>query len=200
MPVMKIKLLTTLCALSIILSGCSSDDNNTTAQQQISFDSIKIQDGFEMQLVAKEPLIVAPVAMDFDNQGRIWAVEMRGYMPDLGGNGEDKAVGRISILDDFDKNGVAQSSKVFLDSLVLPRAVAHVYGGLLYVEPPNLWYVEINGDKPGKRTLVDSMYAVGGYVELQPNGLMTNIDNWIYSANSTSRYRMKDGKWLREPT
>lgn len=200
MPVMKIKLVTTLCALCIMLSGCSSDENKTTAPQQISFDSIKIQDGFEMQLVAKEPLIVAPVAIDFDNQGRIWVVEMRGYMPDLGGNGEDKAVGRISILDDFDKNGVAQSSKVFLDSLVLPRALAHVNGGLLYVEPPNLWYVEINGDKPGKRTLVDSMYAVGGYVELQPNGLMTNIDNWIYSANSTSRYRMKDGKWLREPT
>jgi mono/diheme cytochrome c family protein len=183
----------------LLLIGCSQDKSKNVPET-ISFESYKVEPGFELQLVAKEPLIVAPVAIDFDNQGRIWVVEMRGYMPDLAGIGEDKPVGRISILDDFDENGVARSSKVFLDSLVLPRALACVYGGLLYAEPPNLWFVEINGDKPGNKTLVDSMYAVGGYVELQPNGLMMNIDNWIYSANSTSRYRMKDGKWLREPT
>lgn len=196
---MKIKLLPVLCVLFIIFAGCSSDKTKKISQQTL-FDSYQTEDGFELQLVAKEPLFVAPVAIDFDNEGRIWVVEMRGYMPDLAGTGEEKPVGRISILGDFDENGTARSSKVFLDSLVLPRALAHVYGGLLYAEPPNLWFVEINNDKPGKRTLVDSMYAVGGYVELQPNGLMMNIDNWIYSANSTSRYRMKDGKWLREAT
>ena len=185
---------------SLVMFTSCTPEKIKHPQQNISFENYKVEPGFELQLVAKEPLIVAPVAIDFDNQGRIWVVEMRGYMPDLAGNGEDKPTGRISILEDFDENGIAQTSKVFLDSLVLPRALAHVYGGLLYAEPPNLWFVEIDNDKPGKRTLVDSMYAVGGYVELQPNGLMMNIDNWIYSANSTSRYRMKDGKWLREPT
>jgi hypothetical protein len=184
----------------VVFASCTQEKAKPHEQQTISFDSYEIETGFELQLVAKEPLIAAPVAIDFDNHGRIWVVEMRGYMPDLSGNGEEKPVGRISILEDFDDNGVAQTSKVFLDSLVLPRALAHVYGGLLYAEPPNLWFVEINNDKPGKKTLVDSMYAAGGYVELQPNGLMTNVDNWIYSANSTSRYQMKNGKWLREPT
>jgi mono/diheme cytochrome c family protein len=199
MPAMKINIFPFLYVLCIIFISCSSHQTKKVADT-ISFDSFKVEPGFELQLVAKEPLIVAPVAIDFDNKGRIWVVEMRGYMPDLAGNGEEKPVGRISILEDFDENGIAQTSKVFLDSLVLPRALAHVYGGLLYAEPPNLWFVELDNDKPGKRTLVDSLYAVGGYVELQPNGLMMNIDNWIYSANSTSRYRMKDGKWLREPT
>ncbi|HUQ65413.1 MAG TPA: c-type cytochrome [Flavitalea sp.] len=175
-------------------------DNNDKELNPLAFDSFQVQDGFELQLVAKEPLIAAPVAIDFDNQGRVWVVEMRGYMPDISGNGEEKPTGRISILSDFDKNGIARKSTTFIDSLVLPRALAHVYGGLLYAEPPNLWYVEITNDKPGKRTLVDSMYAVGGYVEMQPNGLMMNLDNWIYSANSTSRYQMKDGKWIRQPT
>ena len=184
----------------VVFASCTQEKAKPHEQQTISFDSYEIETGFELQLVAKEPLIAAPVAIDFDNHGRIWVVEMRGYMPDLSGNGEEKPIGRISILEDFDENGVAQTSKVFLDSLVLPRALAHVYGGLLYAEPPNLWFVEINNDKPGKKTLVDSMYAAGGYVELQPNGLMTNVDNWIYSANSTSRYQMKNGKWLREPT
>lgn len=170
-------------------------------QPLITFDQYKIAKGFEIQLAAAEPLIEAPVAMDFDNQGRMWVVEMRGYMPNLAGTGEDKPNGRITILEGLDKDGRAQNFKVFLDSLILPRAIALVYGGLLYAAPPNLWFVEINNDKPGKRTLVDSIYADEySNPENQANGLMMNIDNWIYSAYSTSRYQLKDGKWIKEPT
>src|SRR3954468_931471 len=125
----------------------------------ISFDTYKIADGFEIQLAASEPLIEAPVAMDFDNEGRMWVVEMRGFMPNLAGTGDNAANGRISILEDLDKDGYAEHSKVFLDSLVLPRAIALVYGGLLYTTPPFLYFVEIKNDKPGKKTLVDSSYA-----------------------------------------
>lgn len=59
--------------------------------------------------------------MDFDNKGRMWVVEMIGYMPNLGGSGEEEPNGRISILEDLDKDGVIDHSKVFLDKLVLPR-------------------------------------------------------------------------------
>ena len=142
--------------ISLVFISCESD---TARKSLISFDNYKIADGFEIQLAASEPLIEAPVAMDFDNKGRIWVVEMHGYMPNFAGTGEDQPNGRISILEDFDKNGRAHHSKVFMDSLVLPRAIALVYGGLLYAAPPNLWFVEINNDKPGKRTLVDSIYA-----------------------------------------
>ncbi len=48
----------------------------------------QIQDGFEVQLVAAEPDIVDPVAITFDEDGAIWAVEMRGYMPTISGEGE----------------------------------------------------------------------------------------------------------------
>ena len=99
----------------------------------------------------------------------------------------------------MDKDGRADHSKVFLDSLVLPRAIAHVYGGLLYAVPPNLWFAEINDDKPGKKILVDSLYSDGGNPENQPNGLITDVDNWIYSANSNFRFQRKDGKWIKEP-
>jgi hypothetical protein len=184
-------------SVGLLITSCQTGSKNPA----ISFDKYKIADGFEIQLAASEPLIEAPVAMDFDNQGRMWVVEMRGYMPNLDGTGEDKPNGRISILGDFDEDGRAQHAKVFLDSLVLPRAIALVYGGLLYAAPPNLWFVEINNDKPGKRTLVDSMYANEyGNPEDQANGLMMDIDNWIYSAYSTARYQLKDGKWIKEPT
>lgn len=166
----------------------------------VSFDQYKIADGFEIQLAASEPLIEAPVAMDFDDQGRMWIVEMRGFMPNIAGTGEDVPNGRISIVDGFDRQGRARNAKVFLDSLVLPRAIALVYGGVLYAEPPNLWFVEINNDKPGKKVLVDSLYADEySNPENQANGLLMNIDNWIYSAYSTTRYQLKDGKWIHEP-
>ncbi|MCW3106690.1 MAG: dehydrogenase, partial [Segetibacter sp.] len=181
----------------LVITSCKTGSDKTGA---ISFDTYKIADGFEIQLAASEPLIQAPVAIDFDNQGRMWTVEMRGFMPNLAGTGDNAPTGRISILEDLNRDGLAEQSKVFLDSLVLPRAIAHVYGGLLYNAPPNLWFVEINNDKPGKKTLVDSLYSVGGSPEAQPNGLMMNIDNWIYSANSQFRYQLKDGKWIKEPT
>jgi mono/diheme cytochrome c family protein len=181
----------------IFLNGCKTNDDS---QPDISFENYKIADGFEIQLAASEPLIEAPVAMDFDNKGRMWVVEMRSYMPNIAGTGEDTPNGRITILEDLDNDGRADHSKVFLDSLVLPRAIANVYGGLLYAVPPNLWFVEIKNDKPGKKTLVDSTYADVGNIESQPNGLMMNIDNWIYSANSNFRYQLRQGKWIKERT
>ncbi|GAB2612536.1 hypothetical protein GCM10027035_06130 [Emticicia sediminis] len=169
-------------------------------EPKISLENYKIEEGFELSVIASEPFFKAPVSMDFDNQGRMWVVEMIGYMPNLEGIGEDEANGRISILEDLDKDGVIDRSKTFLDKLVLPRGLAHVYGGLLYVDGPKLWFVEIKNDKPGKKTLVDPIYAEGGNVEHSSNGLMMNIDNWIYNSNYNFRYQLKNGKWLKEPT
>lgn len=169
-------------------------------EPNISLDNYQIEDGFNLSLVASEPFLKAPVSMDFDNKGRMWVVEMIGYMPNLEGIGEEEPTGKISILEDLDKDGKVDHKKTFLNKLVLPRGLAHVYGGLLYVDGPKLWFVEINNDKPGKKTLVDPVYAEGGNVEHSSNGLMMNIDNWIYNANYNFRYQLKNGKWIKEPT
>ncbi len=182
-----------LCA---VLIGCTPSFD----EPDISLEEYQVETGFELQMLAAEPLLKAPVAMDFDNQGRIWVAEMSGYMNNIEGRGEEEPTGAIRILQDLDKDGVMDHSKIFLDSLVMPRALALVYGGLLYAEPPNAWFVEIDSDKPGKRTLVDSLYAPDGNPEHQSNGLVLNIDNWIYSAKHSYRYQRKNGKWLKEPT
>ncbi|MFN8347945.1 MAG: c-type cytochrome [Spirosomataceae bacterium] len=187
-------------SIAVLALFMVSFKNLSFEEPQFSLDSYQIQDGFELKLIASESLLKAPVSMDFDNKGRMWVVEMIGYMPNLEGVGEDIPNGRISILEDADKDGVADHSKVFLDKLVLPRGLAHVYGGLLYVDGPKLWFVEIKNDKPGKKTLVDPVYAEGGNVEHSSNGLMMNIDNWIYNANYNFRYQLKNGKWIKEPT
>ncbi len=182
-----------LCA---VLIGCTP----SFEEPDISLDDYKIEEGFELQVLAAEPLLKSPVAMDFDDHGRIWVAEMSGYMNNIEGKGEEEPTGTIRILQDLDNDGVMDHSKVFLDSLVMPRALAFVYGGLLYAEPPNLWFVEIENDLPGKRTLVDSLYAPEGNPEHQSNGLLLNIDNWIYNAKHGYRYQLKNGKWHKQPT
>ncbi len=180
----------------MILAACQT----SYEEPEISISDYRLEPGFALEVICSEPLLKAPVAMDFDSGGRIWVAEMPSYMSNMEGNGEKEATGSIKILEDLDRDGVMDHAKPFLDSLVLPRAIALVYGGLLYAEPPNLWFVEIEDDKPVNRTLVDSLYAADGNPEHQPNGLVLNVDNWIYNAKSNFRYRYQKGTWLKEPT
>lgn len=179
-----------------LLISCQTEYEET----KVSLSSFVIEDGFDLQVLAAEPLLKAPVAIDFDSKGRLWVAQMPGYMNDMQGSGEEDPSGSIIILEDLDEDGVADHSKIFIDSLVMPRALAHVYGGLLYAEPPYLWFVDIEDDKPVNRVMVDSIYAVEGNPEHQPNGLELNIDNWIYNAKSNFRYKRQQGVWKKEAT
>ena len=177
--------------------SCQSPEPET--EIEVDLTSYQVKDGFKLASVAAEPQVVAPVDAIFDDRGRMWVVEMVGYMTDLVGSREEDAVGQISILEDRDGNGVMDHKKIFLDELVMPRSIAFARGGLLYAVPPNLWWVPIGKkDRPGDAVLVDSAYAVGGNVEHQPNGLVYNIDNWYYNAKSNARYRYRNQKWEKE--
>lgn len=159
-----------------------------------------IEQGFELQLVASEPDVIAPVSMDFDNQNRIWVVEMTAYMPDIEGDGENVPDGKVVILEDANNDGYYEKRKVFLDSLRLPRSIAFVNDGILVAEPPNLWYFQIKNDMPFNKELVDPEFAVGDNVEAQANGLIRATDNWIYNAGSNKRYMKTDTGWVIEKT
>ena len=109
-------------------------------------------------LVASEPLVQDPVAIDFDADGRMYVVEMRGFMPNIDGKGEDRPIGRIVVLEDTNDDGKMDKKTVFLDGLVQPRALKVLDRGVLVGEPPNLWLArDTNGDlvsdtkDPGER-------------------------------------------------
>ena len=182
------------CVVSLFFLACTPEETINLTEE------FTLEKGFQIEAVAAEPLLNSIVEMEFDEKGRIWTLEMPGYMRDVDGSGEDIADGKISILEDTDGDGMMDKKTVFIDELVLPRAIELVNNGLLYAEPPYLWWVPIENDQPGQRQLVDSMYALGGNIEHAPNGLLYNIDNWIYSAKSDRRYRYQDGKWQAEAT
>ncbi|HVY76713.1 MAG TPA: hypothetical protein VG890_17915, partial [Puia sp.] len=167
---------------------------------QDAISKMHVEPGFEVKLVAAEPLITAPIALNFDERGRIWVLDMDDYMPDTAGTGENQPSGKIVILSDSNHDGIMDSRKVFLDSLVLPRALCLIEDGILVAEPPRLWFYKIRNDRPFGKTLVDSEYATGGNVEHQPNGLFRALDNWIYNAKSAKRYRKQGDRWLIERT
>ncbi|MBK8555982.1 MAG: hypothetical protein IPL65_09555 [Lewinellaceae bacterium] len=87
---------------------------------EVQLDAYQLEPGFKLDLVAAEPLLNAPVAMSFDDYGRIWVLEMPGYMADLDNTAETRPVGSIVILKDEDGDGRMDQRKVFLDQLVLP--------------------------------------------------------------------------------
>ncbi len=157
--------------------------------------TFRVAPGFRLELVAAEPLVEAPVALAFDTQGRIWVCEMRGYMPDLAGDGEQSPNGRITVLEDTHGTGHMDKSTVYLDGFVLPRALAIHGDGILVAEPPNLVFCHASG--PGgmvEKTVLASDYASGkSNPEHLPNGLLSSLDNWIYNAESTKRYRFDAG-------
>lgn len=171
----------------------------TPAQEKSTF---KIEPGFTIELVASEPMVQEPVAMSFDGDGRLWVVEMRGFMPDIDGKGELEKSGRISVLEDINGDGLMDKSTIYLDGLILPRALGLIKGGALISENKALWLTQdTNGDlKADTKILLDSTYAKNGAPEHSDNGLLLNVDNWYYNVKSRLRYRLMEGKWQRDST
>jgi mono/diheme cytochrome c family protein len=93
-------------------------------------------------------------------------------------------------------------STVFIDKLVMPRAIALVKGGVLIAENNALWLAkDTDGNlKADAKILVDSTYAHSGLPEHTDNGLWRSVDNWYYNAKSRLRYRWEAGRWLRDST
>src|SRR5262245_18816806 len=109
--------------------------------------TFQIAPGFRAELVAAEPLVQSPVAIQFDHQGRLWVVEMTGYMRNPEGRDEGDPIGNVVILSDRDGDGRMDHRTVFLDGLVMPRALMLVADGALVAEPPKVWFArDTNGD------------------------------------------------------
>lgn len=167
--------------------------------------SFSVAPGLKLEVAAAEPLVQEPVAMAFAPDGRLYVVEMRGYMPDLDGNGEDQPVGRIVVLTDTDGDGRFDTSTVFVDQLVLPRAIAIVGDGVLVGAPPELIHFrDTDGDgKADRRVVVATDYGVRvdpkrphlANPERAANSLLWAHDNWIYSAAYTRKFRYVQGEW-----
>jgi putative membrane-bound dehydrogenase-like protein len=111
-----------------------------------SVDSFQVRPGFRVELVATDPMVVAPQALAFDERGRLYVAEMRG---DPGRGDASPRLGRIRLLEDPDEEGVYQSSTTFAEDLALPSALACWDGGVFVGAAPDILYLKCSSGEGG---------------------------------------------------
>ena len=155
--------------------------------------------GYRLELVASEPLVQEPVAIDWDVQGRLWVVEMPGFMADLTGSNEHDPIGRVVVLQDSNGDGRMDTRAVFADGLVLARSLKVLDRGVLVGEPPNAWLMrDTDGDlRADARELVTDQY---GRRDVDPqnnaNGFGWALDNVMHTAGQSDvQLRLVDGRF-----
>ena len=216
MRVLRLLVLTTICTVPLLAQrGDKKGEEQKPLPEHIEVPpapvrtpeeeaaTFKLVPGFRAELIAADPLVGDPIAMQFGPDGRLWVLEMRGYMPNADGIGEREPVGIVAVLTDTDQDGRFDRRVVFADKLIMPRAISLVGDGLLIAEPPHLWFCrDTNGDSVSdEKTEVAADYGNINNPEHNANGLMWAMDNWIYSANYTWRFRwLGEGKFAREAT
>jgi mono/diheme cytochrome c family protein/glucose/arabinose dehydrogenase len=159
--------------------------------------------GYHVELVAAEPLVSDPIWVDFDADGRMYVLEMPGFAMDKSMADSRAPIGRIAVLEDTDDDGKMDKRTVFLEGLVLPRALKVLEHGVLVGEPPNLWLAkDTNGDlKADSKELVRNDYGrLEGNLEHNANSLWWGLDNWIYTSEHDWYLRLKNGRFEVERT
>ncbi|HUS36284.1 MAG TPA: PVC-type heme-binding CxxCH protein, partial [Verrucomicrobiae bacterium] len=139
---------------------------------------MRVPDGFSVELVASEPDIVNPIAMHFDDRGRIWITESLEYPRKPAGKGRD----RVKILEDDDRDGRCEKVTVFADDLNIPTGVTTGYGGIWVLNAPDLLFFREENGKTVSREVVLTGFGRTDTHEL-PNSLTWGPDGWLYGLN-----------------
>lgn len=136
---------------------------------------IHIREGFKVELVAAEPVVLDPVAFDWDTEGRLWVVEMADYPLGMDGNG--KPGGRVVRLEDSDADGRYDRREVIADGLSFPNGILSWRDGALVTAAPDILFI----NPGGVRKVLFSGFSEGNQ-QLRVNGLRWGMDGWVYCA------------------
>ena len=167
-------------------------------------ETIVVPPGYRVELVAAEPLVIDPILIDFDADGRMWVVEMPGFMPDTSGRDSREPINDVAVLEDTNGDGRMDRRTVFVDKLVLPRAIKVLADGKVLIgEPPNLWLMtDTDGDlKADTRVLVSKTFGrADANIEHNANTLLWALDNTIYTSEHEWHLRWTNGALETVPT
>ncbi|HTN74464.1 MAG TPA: PVC-type heme-binding CxxCH protein, partial [Pirellulaceae bacterium] len=136
-------------------------------------------EGFELQLFASEPQIGKPIAMTWDERGRLWVAETVDYPNEK----QPEGVGRdrIRICEDTDGDGRADKFTIFAEKLSIPTSLICVRGGVVvHQAPETLFLKDTNGDDVADvREVLFTGWSVGD-THAGPSNLQYGFDNWLY--------------------
>ena len=144
-----------------------------------------VKPGFRLELVAAEPLVTSPVAMAFDENGRLFVVER---YDEPGGTGTNAHSGRVRLLEDTEGEGVFHTSTVYADHLPWASAVACYGGGVFVVAGTDLIYLKdsrTNGIADVRNVIFTGFGSTNTVSALAlPNNLNWGVDNRIHGASA----------------
>ena len=181
-------------------------DESSAAGQTLAFERVpptephdaektfRTLHGFQMQLLAAEPLVTDPVALEYDENGLAWVVEMRDYPYTDKSTDEpnverttDAPLGRIRILEDTDGDGRFDRSDVFAEDLSWPTGIALWKGGCYVTATPDVWYLK---DTDGDRKADVRRRVFTGFRKLNVQGVINNLrwglDHKLYAAGASN--------------
>ncbi len=145
-------------------------------------ESMTLKKGFRANVFASEPMITQPMAFCWDDRGRLWIAENRDYESRGKGFSND-GNSRILILEDTDRDGVADARKVFLEGVPFPAAIAVGMGGLWLGAPPNLLFVpDRNADDVADMDDLEVRLTGWGIRDRHEtlNSFQWGPDGWLY--------------------
>ena len=151
-----------------------------------AIESFELKAGLKIELIACEPMVVDPVAITFDQWGRAYVVEMRGYS-----ERGDQMLGRIKRLEDTDQDGRFDKSTVFAERFRWPTAIVCFAGGVLVGDAPEIVFLK-DDDNDGHADYRQVVFSGLGTSNVQqlPNSFQWGIDNHIYGASGGNGGRL----------
>ncbi len=145
------------------------------------FRSFEVLDGFEVELVAAEPLVFDPIAFSFDAQGRLFVIEMRDYSEQ-----ETERLGSVALLTDRDRDGKYDTRSTFVDRLSWPTAIWPWRDGVLVAEPPRItWYRDTDGDGASDQSELWFEGFHRNNIQGLANSFRWGVDGYIHGTSST---------------
>jgi putative membrane-bound dehydrogenase-like protein len=175
-------LIITCAAVSVAAEAPSAPIAKSPLSPEESLKRFQLPDGLKLELVAAEPQVIDPVAVRFDESGRMWVVEMRDYP--LGPPDGQPPQSRIKLLEDCDGDGRFEKATTFADELLFATGVQPWNGGVIVTLSGKVeWMQDVDGD--GRADRRETWFT--GFTEqnsqLRANHPRFALDNYIYISN-----------------
>lgn len=155
--------------------------------------TFRLKNGFQLEQLAAEPLVTDPVAMQYDENGLAYVIEMNDYpytdrsKDEAWAEQKSAPIGKVRVLEDVDGDGKFDRSTIFADELSWPTGLAFWKGGVYVSATPDIWYFkDTDGDHKAdiKRKVFTGFRKYN--VQAVMNNLKWGLDHRIYGAGGSN--------------